>query len=156
MTRTPNRYRPCAGILLLNSENQIFTGERLDTPGAWQMPQGGIDPGEKPEQAALRELEEEIGVTPKSVIIEAQTKDWIYYDLPDHLQRKAFKGSFLGQRQQWFRMRLLDQDSAINIHTQHPEFGRWKWSTRESVQRDIVAFKRNVYAAVLEELLPKP
>lgn len=146
-------YRPCAGILLVNSDDKIFVGERLDRPDAWQMPQGGIDEGETPEQAAVRELEEEIGVSPVDVKILSHTKNWVLYDLPDHLKGKMWGGRFAGQKQIWFKMRLLADDSAINIQTAHPEFGRWKWSTPTEVLNEIVDFKRDVYAQVLDELI---
>ncbi|MBO6506698.1 MAG: RNA pyrophosphohydrolase [Kordiimonadaceae bacterium] len=146
-------YRPCAGILLLNSNDQIFVGERLDRPGAWQMPQGGIDEGESPEVAALRELEEEIGVRADQVQLLAQTQDWVLYDLPDHLKGKMWGGKFAGQKQLWFKLRLLADDEAIDIETSHPEFGRWKWSDPSTVIEEIVDFKRDVYQRVIDELM---
>ena len=138
----------------MNAEGQIFVGERLDRPGAWQMPQGGIDTGETPEQAALRELEEEIGVVPSDVEILGRTKDWVLYDLPDHLKGKMWGGRYAGQKQIWFKLRLLADDRTINIQTAHPEFGRWKWSSPTNVIEEIVDFKRDVYRRVLEELMP--
>lgn len=146
-------YRPCAGILLLNRHDQIFVGERLDRPGAWQMPQGGIDEGESPEVAALRELEEEIGVRADQVQLLAQTEDWVLYDLPEHLKGKMWGGKFAGQKQLWFKLRLLADDDAIDIETSHPEFGRWKWSDPQTVIDEIVDFKRDVYRTVLNQLL---
>lgn len=123
-------YRPCAGILLLNSNDQIFVGERLDRPGAWQMPQGGIDEGESPEVAALRELEEEIGVRADQVQLLAQTQDWVLYDLPDHLKGKMWGGKFAGQKQLWFKLRLLADDEAIDIETSHPSLGAGNGQTQ--------------------------
>lgn len=146
-------YRPCAGIVLLNSHDQIFVGERLDRPGAWQMPQGGIDEGETPEHAALRELEEEIGVSPADTELLGRTQDWVLYDLPDHLKGKMWGGKFGGQKQIWFKLRLTTDDSAINIETAHPEFGRWKWSDVATVVEEIVDFKRDVYRRVIAELI---
>jgi len=146
-------YRPCAGVLLTNAEGLIFTGERIDTPGAWQMPQGGIDAGESAEQAALRELTEEISVPADAVIIIGKTADWITYDLPPHLIGKAFKGKYRGQKQMWFHLRLDGPDSLINIATKQPEFARWRWSSPAEVLDNIVSFKRNVYAQVLAELI---
>lgn len=140
--------------MLLNAEGLIFTGERLDKPGAWQMPQGGIDEDERPEEAALRELEEEIGVPTDQVTVEAETEDWIPYDLPDHLIGKMWGGRYRGQTQKWFRMRLCGPDRLINIATKHPEFGRWKWSTPDDLIAEIVEFKRPVYQAVVAALLP--
>lgn len=146
-------YRPCVGVMLINRHGLVFVGERLDTPKAWQMPQGGIDKGETPKQAALRELEEEIGVSARSVAILKQTNDWVRYDLPPHLLGKVWGGKYCGQKQHWFLMRFDDTDDAINIHTQHPEFKRWKWSIPEMVLKEIVPFKRAVYQQVVNELL---
>ena len=146
-------YRPCAGVMLINDADLIFTAERLDMPGAWQMPQGGIDEGEDAETAAFRELEEETGVPASAVTLLGSTKDWITYDLPDDLLSKVWKGRWRGQKQKWFLMRLEADDSVINIQTEHPEFARWRWSDRESLIRDIVGFKRAVYETVARELL---
>ncbi|WP_262690669.1 RNA pyrophosphohydrolase [Kordiimonas aestuarii] len=147
-------YRPCAGIMLTNNTGQIFVGERIDMPGAWQMPQGGIDEGETHDAAALRELEEEIGVRARHVDVLASTADWVYYDLPPHLLGKVWRGRYRGQKQKWFLMRLKTGDNAINIQTKHPEFRRWKWTDPDSLLSEIVPFKRPVYEKVLSELLP--
>lgn len=146
-------YRACAGIMLINSNRDIFVGERIDMPGAWQMPQGGIDDGEDHEQAALRELEEEIGVCTRDVRVLKATDGWVYYDLPDHLLGKVWGGKFRGQKQRWFLIELLAGDSAINIETEHPEFARWKWTDKASLLSEIVPFKRGVYENVVAELL---
>lgn len=146
-------YRPCVGIMLLNNDGKIFTGERLDTPGAWQMPQGGIDKGEKPHNAALRELEEETGVLAKHVTLVGQTADWVLYDLPPHLLGKLWSGKYAGQKQLWFKMHFTGNNSAVNIQTKHPEFARWKWSEPHEVIAEIVDFKRGVYQEVLQLLL---
>ena len=142
-------YRPCVGVVLVNAQGLVFTGERVDTPGAWQMPQGGIDPGETPRDAALRELEEETGVPPVLVSVEAETSDWIHYDLPDHLLGKVWKGKYRGQEQKWFLLRFLGQDEDIEISKNHKEFARWRWSSADEVLRDIVPFKRAVYDQVI-------
>ena len=147
-------YRACVGVVLANANGHIFTGERLDTPGAWQMPQGGIDPGETPESAALRELEEETGVPPSLARIDDAHPDWIHYDLPDHLVGKLWKGRYRGQKQRWFLLRFLGQDSDIDIDREHPEFARWRWSSPDQVIADIVPFKRAVYAQVIEAFRP--
>lgn len=146
-------YRPCVGVMLINQDGFIFTGERLDTPGAWQMPQGGIDKGETPEDAAVRELKEETGVAQELVTIQSRTADWVLYDLPPHLLGKVWRGKYAGQKQIWFKMLFTGNDSAINIQTKHPEFRRWKWSDPEDVIVEIVDFKRPVYSVVLSELL---
>lgn len=147
-------YRPCVGIMLLNAEGLIFTAERLDKLGAWQMPQGGVDDGEELEAAALRELEEETSIPPSAVEIIKQTNDWIAYDLPEHLLGKAWGGKFRGQKQQWFLMRFIGDESLINLKTEHPEFGRWKWSTQDQLIEEIVPFKKATYQQVIDRLTP--
>lgn len=142
-------YRPCAGVVLANADGLIFTGERVDTPGAWQMPQGGIDEGETPEDAALRELEEETGVPASMGTIESMTPEWITYELPDHLRGKLWKGRYRGQKQKWALIRFHGDDADINIAQKHPEFSRWRWSTPDQVISDIVPFKRPVYEQVI-------
>lgn len=141
-------YRPCVGVVLMNAQGLIFVGERMDTPGAWQMPQGGIDEDETPKQAALRELEEETGVPPDLVEIAAEHPDWVLYDLPDHLIGKVWKGRFRGQRQKWFLLRYQGDDAQIDLAKHHKEFARWRWMTPDQVIRDIVPFKRPVYEKV--------
>lgn len=144
-------YRPCVGIMLVNKAGLIWTGERVDTAGAWQMPQGGIDAGETVEAAGLRELEEEISVTADQITVLARTKDWLIYDLPDHLLGKAWGGKYRGQKQHWFICRLEKDDAAIDINTAHPEFARWRWSTPNELIENIVPFKRGVYLKLIEE-----
>ncbi len=142
-------YRPCVGVVLANAEGLIFIGERVDTPGAWQMPQGGIDKGETPEQAALRELEEETGVAADKATVEALTPDWITYDLPDHLIGKVWKGRYRGQKQKWALIRFQGEDADIDITRDHQEFAQWRWATADQVVSDIVPFKRDVYEQVI-------
>lgn len=148
-------YRPCAGVVLVNKDGLIFTGERVDTPGAWQMPQGGIDKGESIEQAAFRELEEETGLPASSVTLEAILPDWITYDLPEHLLGKMWKGRYCGQKQKWALLRFHGADSEIDLTAHDVEFARWRWSTPDDVLRDIVPFKRHVYAQVINAFRDK-
>ena len=144
-------YRPCVGVVLANPDGLIFTGERVDTPGAWQMPQGGIDDGETPQGAALRELEEETGVPQKLVAVEAEAEGWIHYDLPDHLLGKVWKGKYRGQEQKWFLLRFQGSDADIDISRHHKEFARWRWSSADEVLDNIVPFKRAVYDQVITQ-----
>lgn len=142
-------YRPNVGVMLVNHAGRVFVGERLDNPGAWQMPQGGIDAGEAPRDAALRELEEETGVAPALVSVEAELDEWLTYDLPSELIGKLWKGRYRGQKQLWFLMRFHGADADINIQTAHPEFGRWQWMEPGNLLSHIVPFKRPVYEAIL-------
>lgn len=145
-------YRPCAGVMILNADGDVFVGQRLDSQtDAWQMPQGGIEKNEDPHQAALRELWEETGITADKAELIAQTKDWVPYDLPHDLVPKLWKGKYRGQKQQWFLFRFTGEDSDINIVTEHPEFSHWKWMPKTGLLDAIVPFKRSVYAAVLDE-----
>lgn len=137
-------YRPCAGIMLLNTDGKVFVAKRIDTAvEAWQMPQGGIDAGEEPKLAAIRELEEETGVTNATIIDEYQ--DWLTYDLPDELYGKVWKGQYGGQSMKWFVMRYHGKDSDINIETEHAEFSTWKWADMSELEDIIVPFKKEIY-----------
>ena len=144
-------YRPCVGIVLINKNGHIFTAERLDTPGAWQMPQGGIDEGEDARDAALRELEEETSVSPGNIEIIAVNGGWLKYDLPDRLLGKALRGKFRGQKQKWYLAKLIGEESTINLETEHPEFSKWKWSTVDELVTEIVPFKKDLYQAIVAE-----
>ncbi|MBU2866084.1 RNA pyrophosphohydrolase [Pacificibacter marinus] len=147
-------YRSCVGVMLMNKDGDIFVGERIDTPGAWQMPQGGIDAGEDAKEAALRELWEETGVDPEHVDLLAQTSNWLTYDLPDHLIGKVWKGKYRGQKQLWFLMRFNSTDDKISIASEHPEFAQWKWSAPTNLVAEIVPFKKHIYEAVVAEFAP--
>jgi putative (di)nucleoside polyphosphate hydrolase len=146
-------YRPCVGMLLLNAAGKVFVGRRIDSAreadNIWQMPQGGIDKGESPQAAALRELHEELG-TDKAEIV-AESRQWLHYDLPDHLVGKVWKGRYRGQKQRWFALRFLGQDRDIDLATEHPEFDAWQWVDLDEVPRLVIPFKRETYQAVVAE-----
>ncbi|KEJ90867.1 RNA pyrophosphohydrolase [Sulfitobacter donghicola] len=145
-------YRPCVGVMVINSSGKVFVGQRLDNNAdAWQMPQGGVDPGEDPQAAALRELEEETGITRDLVTVEAETKDWLPYELPHDLVPKLWKGRFRGQEQKWFLLRFNGTDDQVNIQTAEPEFREWKWISTDKLLGSIVPFKKDVYARVIKE-----
>jgi putative (di)nucleoside polyphosphate hydrolase len=143
-------YRPCVGIMLFNRDGLVFVGRRIDqTVEGWQMPQGGIDDGETPDEAGLRELNEEVG-TNKAVILR-EHPEWLCYDLPPHLLGVALHGRYRGQKQKWLAMRFTGDDKDINIATPEPEFAQWKWLAVEALPRLIVPFKRDTYAKVIAE-----
>jgi len=143
-------YRRGVGMMLLNKAGQVFVAKRIDmTSEAWQMPQGGIDAGEQPRAAALRELKEEIGTDDATIL--AESADWYRYDLPDHLVPKIWKGQFRGQEQKWFLLRLNGGDDLIDITGEHAEFSEWKWVAVETLPDVIVPFKRALYAALVAE-----
>lgn len=143
-------YRPCAGVVLMNRDGLIFAGRRLDTTAdAWQMPQGGIDAGEQPLDAAFRELWEETGVNSGLVEYVGETPGWLTYDLPPELMGKVWKGRYRGQQQRWFLFRFLGQDNQIRIDSDHPEFSEWRWIDADDMVRGIVSFKRPVYEQVV-------
>lgn len=143
-------YRRGVGIMLLNREGKVFVAKRIDTIAeAWQMPQGGIDKGELPREAAIRELQEETGVTGAEII--AESADWYRYDLPEHLVPKIWAGQHRGQEQKWFVMRHLGGDDAVEIAQEHPEFSEWKWVSVQQLPALIVPFKRDLYQQLVTE-----
>ena len=150
-------YRPCAGFMLVNAAGLVLVGERIDPSahGFWQMPQGGIDKGEDVRDAALRELEEEIGVGAHLVEVIAQGSRPFLYDLPPELLGKVWKGKYRGQEQHWFLGRFLGSDADIDLAAHHPpEFSSYRWVDPELLPDLIVPFKRAVYEALLAEFAP--
>lgn len=146
-------YRPCVGIMLINGDNAVFVGNRIDTPGEnWQMPQGGIDKGESPREAAMRELEEEVG-TAKAEIL-AESAHWHSYDIPGNISTSLWKGRFRGQTQRWFLMRFLGSDSDIVLDRHEREFSKWRWLPADQLVDHIVPFKRDIYQKVVAEFGP--
>ena len=144
-------YRPGAGVMLLNRHKMVFVAQRLDsTLEAWQMPQGGLDQGEDPEQGAIRELEEETGITRDKVEVVARCPEPLTYDLPEDLVGKMWKGKWRGQRQHWFLLRFTGTDEDVNIATAEPEFRAWKWADPAELPAMIVPFKKKLYEQVLQ------
>ncbi|MDP5278517.1 RNA pyrophosphohydrolase [Sphingomonas sp. DG1-23] len=144
-------YRPCAGVMLVNREGRVFVGQRLDsTLEAWQMPQGGIDPGEDALEAAWRELREETGVAREHAELVATAPDELTYDLPDDLIGKVWHGKWRGQRQLWFLFRFLGEDHDVDIATAEPEFRAWRWAEPAELPDIIVPFKRDLYRQLVD------
>ena len=143
-------YRPCVGIMLIDRGGRVFVAQRIDTPGtAWQMPQGGIDEGESPRQAALRELHEEVGTDQAEVL--AESRELWRYDLPAELVPRLWGGRFRGQEQKWLALRFLGRDADIDIATAAPEFRAWRWAELAELPDLIVPFKRQIYLKVIAE-----
>ena len=147
-------YRPNVGAVLFNHAGLVLVARRADLPnaeapaGGWQLPQGGIDENENPRQAVLRELAEEIGTGHAEVI--GEHDDWMTYDLPAHLIGVALKGRFRGQRQRWFALRFMGQDSDIRLDLDpHPEFDAWRWARLAELPDLAVAWKRPIYEALV-------
>ena len=146
-------YRPCVGIFLLNNDDLVFAGRRIDSRAeAWQMPQGGIDAGESPLQACMREMREEIGTNTAELV--SQHDDWLYYDIPLPLADRLWQGRYKGQKQKWMALRFTGDDADINIATEEPEFCEWKWLSPHDLVDLAVPFKRDVYQNVLAAFAP--
>jgi putative (di)nucleoside polyphosphate hydrolase len=153
-------YRPCVGLMVLNREGLVFIGRRTDGPEhvdathVWQMPQGGIDEGEEPYPAALRELHEETSI--RSVQKLGEIDEWLSYDLPSRVAKDAWNGKYRGQKQKWFALRFTGKDDEINVHepgggAHEPEFHEWRWEPIKNLPGLIIPFKRPVYERVVRE-----
>ena len=145
------KYRLCVGMIILNKHNEILVGRRLDHPsGYWQMPQGGIDKNEIPEEAVWREMMEEIGTNNAKLI--HQSSQWINYEIPeDTLKTLPWGNLYIGQTQKWFVFQFTGKNSDINVGTENPEFSEWKWTNHDTLIDNAVPFKRELYQKVLEE-----
>ena len=146
-----NRYRKCVGMMILNRDNKILVGKRMDHPsGHWQMPQGGIDENENPEEAVWREMYEEIGTKNAKMI--KKSNHWINYEIPSEtLKTLPWGHKFIGQTQKWFAFSFEGLDEEINVSTENPEFSEWRWSNHNLLVENIVPFKRNTYKKILDE-----
>jgi putative (di)nucleoside polyphosphate hydrolase len=143
-------YRKGVGVVLLNMDKKILVAQRIDTMNtAWQMPQGGIENNETPQEAALRELKEEIG-TNKAVVI-SETTAWLRYSFPMNLQKSLWSGKYRGQEQKWFLMRFIGEDKDINLNTKHPEFSNWKWVKIQILEDIVIDFKKEMYKKIVRE-----
>ena len=144
----PSGYRPCAGVMLFNRHGLVFAGRRRDIDvEVWQMPQGGIDVGEAPRAAAMRELTEEAGTNKVQIV--AESEGWLTYEFPDELRNRVWGGRYAGQAQRWFLMRFTGEDSDIDIAASEPsEFAAWQWMRLDELVHGIVAFKKSVYICI--------
>ena len=152
--RDPNLYRPAAGVVLFNHAGKVFMGRRKNASGPyiWQFPQGGIDKGEKPKHAALRELYEETGIKPELVSTIGRITDWLYYDFPADFHGKKAARGWRGQRQKWYALRFHGSDDDVNLKAHRPiEFVDWRWDDFARAPQLIVPFKRPVYQKLIRE-----
>ncbi|MCK6407493.1 MAG: RNA pyrophosphohydrolase [Rhodocyclaceae bacterium] len=145
-------YRPNVGIILCNAKNEVFWGKRIKEH-SWQFPQGGIKRGETPEEAMYRELHEEVGLLPEHVRILGRTRDWLRYEVPIQWIKREWRGSYKGQKQIWFLLRLVGRDSDVSLRaSSHPEFDAWRWNSYWVPLDVVIEFKRGVYEQALNEL----
>lgn len=151
---TDNRpYRPCVGIILVNPQGLVFVGDRLDTKGThWQLPQGGIDDGETPEQSAWRELYEETGITKDKARLYHMGSDWLSYEVPDDISHKIWGGKYRGQQQKWAVFQFLGHDTDIDLCVHIQEFSHWQWLDFNQIPNHIVPFKQNLYHRIVETM----
>jgi len=148
MPKNKKKYRRCVGIVLFNKDGKVFLGHRINSPTkyVWQFPQGGIDKGEKPRKAALRELQEETGVTPDLVTKLGKVKGWLYYDFPKKYQQSTHARGRKGQRQKWYAYLYHGTDDQVDLEADDLiEFSEWRWGTLEEAKELIVPFKRQIY-----------
>lgn len=146
-------YRDCVGCALFNAEGRVFAGKRVDdAAGHWQMPQGGIDPGETPLVAALRELKEETGTDRAEIL--SDLGRWLQYDLPADIADRVWKGRFRGQRQRWFALRFTGRDADFDLAQHHPEFSEWRWMNLADLPATAIGFKRDIYAEIAAAFAP--
>ena len=151
-TPPPDGYRPCVGLALTNPAGLLWAGERIGQPGAWQMPQGGMDPGETAEEAGLRELREETGLRADSVRLIGRTTGWLTYDLPPEIAARMWKGRYVGQAQIWLHLTYDGPDSAVDLDHHEKEFETWDWLDAKTILDRIVPFKRDIYERALSRL----
>ena len=152
MKTNPKDYRPNVGMMIINQKKEILVGKRIDHPSEfWQMPQGGIDAKEISSIAALREMEEEVGIKENKVELLTESQDWYYYSIPKDLAQTLWKGKYKGQRQKWFLYQFNGTDKDINIQTEHPEFDDYKWVSKDFLVPNIVPFKKEIYEKLLVE-----
>src|SRR5688500_12619884 len=146
-------YRPNVGIVICNAKNQVFWGKRI-REHAWQFPQGGIKLGETPQEAMFRELKEETGLDPHHVKILGRTRNWLHYDVPQHWVRREWRGTYKGQKQIWYLLRLVGRDCDVCLRSSgHPEFDAWCWHDYWVPLENVIEFKREVYRQALNELI---
>lgn len=152
-TKDPKLYRPNVGLAMFHRDGLVFLGKRFGAGGPyqWQMPQGGVDRGETPRDAAFRELEEEVGVPPQLVELLEETEDWLYYELPTEIREQMkHRGRYIGQRQKWFAFRFKGRDADIRLDAHSPEFSDWRWGALEATPELVIPFKRSTYEEVAQ------